>query len=120
MTAEPLEAAGLPKDAYAQRPLPDGSSIVSSLMTLPSGWNRTQTMVRFVLPIAFPSAPPDCFFADGDLRLASGQMPSNSGFQPLDGEQLLWFSWHLSTWSPATDNIDTYLRFIESRFRNAR
>ena len=47
-------------------------------------------------------------------------MPTNTGEQILDGQPRLWFSWHLSSWSPAIDNIHTYLRFIESRLRDAR
>ncbi|MCW2855443.1 MAG: hypothetical protein JWR52_1058 [Marmoricola sp.] len=100
--------------------LPDCSTIVSALVDLPEGWNRTQTRIRFVLPVAYPSAQPDCFYADADLRLAGGAMPMNSGMQPLEGAELVWFSWHLSTWSPTTDNTSTYLRFVESRLRDVR
>lgn len=102
------------------RDLADGTSIVTADLALPAGWNRARTSVRFLLPIAFPSAQPDCFFADLDLRLANGTMPQNSGIQPLDGQELLWFSWHLSTWSPASDNTATYLRFVERRLRDVR
>ena len=102
------------------RDQPDGSVIVTADVGLPPGWNKTRTHVKFVLPVAFPSAQPDCFFADIDLRLADGNMPMNSGIQALDGANHLWFSWHLSTWSPATDNSATYLRFIERRLRDAR
>jgi len=99
---------------------PDGSAIVTADLELPAGWNKSHTRVKFVLPVAFPSAQPDCFFADLDLRLADGNMPMNSGIQELDGINSLWFSWHLSTWSPATDNTATYLRFIDRRLRDVR
>lgn len=100
--------------------LSDGSVVVAADLVLPPGWNRAVTRVRFVVPVAFPSAQPDCFYADLDLRLAGGGMPMNSGIQQLGGQEFLWFSWHLSTWSPATDNTATYLRFIERRLRDAR
>lgn len=99
---------------------PDGTVIATANLGLPAGWNKSQTRVKFVLPVAFPSAQPDCFFADLDLRLADGNMPMNSGIQGLDGVNHLWFSWHLSTWSPATDNTATYLRFIDRRLRDVR
>lgn len=102
------------------RDQPDGSVIVTADLELPAGWNKPQTRVRFVLPVAFPSAQPDCFFADLDLRLADGNMPMNSGIQELDRINYLWFSWHLSTWSPATDDTATYLRFIDRRLRDVR
>lgn len=101
------------------RELSDGSVICSAELDLPAGWNKTCARIQFLLPPAFPSAQPDCFYADPDLRLVGGGMPMNTGIQPLDGQDHLWFSWHLSTWSPATDNTLTYLRFIERRLRDA-
>lgn len=106
--------------AYSERKLPDGTTVVAAPMRLPAGWNRDQVTVEFVLPIPYPNAQPDCFYTDADLRLAGGAMPTNTGQQVLDGRARLWFSWHLSAWTPGVDNIQTYLRFIESRLRDAR
>jgi hypothetical protein len=103
-----------------RRETPGGSVIVSTVMTLPPGWNKQQTRLWFVLPVAFPGAQPDCFFTEPDLRLANGAQPSNTGFQVLDSQQLLWFSWHLGSWNPARDSADTYVRFIERRFADVR
>lgn len=119
-TASPPVADRGAGDGLDEREMADGSIIVSTDLVLPPGWNRASTRIRFLLPVAFPSAQPDCFFADLDLRLAGGGMPMNSGIQQLDGQELLWFSWHLSSWSPATDNTATYLRFIERRLRDVR
>jgi hypothetical protein len=96
----------------------DGTTIVTAIVRLPPGWNQQSATVQVVLPVAFPSAQPDCFYAERSLRLASGNMPANSGFQVIDGQQLLWFSWHLTAWNPARDTIHSYLRFVESRFRD--
>lgn len=101
-------------------PLPDGSTIVTVDLDLGSGWSRPRVTARFVLPVPYPSAQPDCFYTDADLRLATGAMPMNTGLQPLNGEQLLWFSWHVASWQPARDNVTTYIRFIEGRLRDAR
>lgn len=98
----------------------DGTTIVAADLELPAGWNKDRTRVMFVLPVAFPSAQPDCFFADLDLRLSDGNMPMNSGIQDLDGVSYLWFSWHLSTWAPSIDDTATYLRFVERRLRDVR
>jgi len=114
------EIGGTVRGALEARAMADGSTIVAVDVDLPHGWNRTWTRVWFVLPIAFPSGQPDCFFADLDLRLGDGNMPMNSGIQPLDDEDRLWFSWHLSTWSPSTDGTATYLRFIERRLHDVR
>jgi hypothetical protein len=113
-------------DAARHRPgltterLSDGLWVVAFASQLPGGWNSESTLVRFVLPLPYPAAQPDCFYAASDLRLADGAMPANSGIQQLDGVPLLWFSWHLAAWNPQQDDLFTYVRFIESRLHDAR
>lgn len=112
--------------AASQRPsllverLPDCAHVVSFESELVPGWNKPVTQVRFVLPLPYPAAQPDCFYADIDLRLASGAMPGSSGIQALNGVSLLWFSWHLTAWHPQRDNVLTYVRFVESRLHDPR
>lgn len=80
-------------------------------------WNKNSTTIYFVAPVGYPAAKPDCFWADADLRLASGNVPKNTGNQPLPGiaEPTLWFSWHPSSWNVNSDDLRTYLRVIEDR-----
>ena len=102
-------------------PQPDGTVVlVLEEVLLPGGWNQDRTRVAFVLPIAYPSAQPDCFFANRTLRLASGALPQNAGIQTLSGEAWLWFSWHVGAWVPGRDDTRTYARFIESRLSHAQ
>lgn len=72
----------------------------------------------------YPQARPDCFWADGGLRLASGGMPINSAIQVIPDfpelGQLIWFSWHLTSWDPNRDNLVTYLHAIRRRLRDPR
>lgn len=130
-TTSTQEAATPPDDADGdartgdadppyERKLSDGTTLVSARMRLPVGWNKEQVTVEFILSVPYPNAQPDCFFADPDLLLANGATPSNTGQQALEGQPRLWFSWHLTSWDPAHNDINTYLRFIESRFRDAR
>jgi E2/UBC family protein E len=98
----------------------DGTHIVSVPLPLRAGWNAASTLARFLVPIPYPAAQPDCFYADPGLRLASGAMPANAGLQPLAGQQLLWFSWHLASWNPARDSLLGYVRFIVERLRRAQ
>lgn len=98
----------------------DGTHTVSFRLPLCAGWNAASTLARFLVPIPYPAAQPDCFYTDPGLRLVSGAMPTNSGLQPLAGQQLLWFSWHLAAWNPAKDNLLGYVRFIAERLRRAQ
>jgi hypothetical protein len=100
---------------------PDGSLIVEvPNVALPVGWSLAATTVRWVLSAGYPAAQPDCFYTDVELRLANGDMPVNSGFQELQGRQLLWFSWHVQGWRPGRDDLLSYLRFVESRLTDVR
>lgn len=100
---------------------PDGSvRVVLASVRLPRGWSQANSRIAFVLPVGYPAAQPDCFFADESLRLASGALPQNAGIQQFGNATWLWFSWHVSGWTPGRDNSVTFAHFIESRLANAR
>lgn len=99
-------------------PRPDGTSLVTvPKVSLPSGWNQSHTTVRFLAPVGFPMAQPDCFWADEALRLAGGALPKNAQVQspPFGGPPKLWFSWHVSVWSGSRDTIKSYIGTIRNR-----
>ena len=89
---------------------------------LPPGWNAESVTVYFVAPVGYPAARPDCFWTDPNLRLASGMMPANAQMNANHGgpEQLLWFSYHPTTWNPLQDDLLTYFQIISTRLREAR
>jgi hypothetical protein len=86
---------------------------------LPDTWNRPSTTVRFLVPLAYPAAPPDSFWTDAGLALRDGRPPQGSRMQPLpgSGEQLLWFSWHVQQWDPNSHTISSFLEVVKNRFR---
>lgn len=99
--------------------LPDGSYLISiPAVPLRAGWSKESVTVKFIAPVGYPFAPPDCFWTDGDLRIKqSGAVPQSTGANPIPhkGGGFLWFSWHVSTWNPNVDNLVTYLRVIKRR-----
>ena len=108
-------------DANLER-RPDGSAVIRiPNFPLPPGWSKTSTMVLFVVLSAYPQAKPDGFWADADLRLASGVLPANSTPNNNYGgvEQLLWFSWHANSWNQNLDDFLTYAMVIRRRFLEA-
>lgn len=84
------------------------------------GWSHSEVTVRVIVPVGYPHVHPDCFYTRSDLRLVSGAEPSNSSLQVVFGGQYRWFSWHVTTWDPATGALDQYLRFCEARLKEAR
>lgn len=92
---------------------------------LPAGWNKTETTVMVLVPPGHPVTPPDNFYADNDLRLASGNPPSNaSPDQEVGGKRWLLFSYHVEAgdWKAHSDplrghNLLTFLEGIARRFQ---
>lgn len=105
------------------RQLPSGAFLVIVPgCELPSGWSKPRTDVKFIAPVGYPHARPDCFWIDPEVRIANGGMPMNAGLNALPeiGTPQLWFSWHLQNWNPNRDTLMTYFRVIEQRLNQAR
>jgi len=103
--------------------LPDGSHlIIIPNIKLPTGWSKTTVDVKFIAPVGYPFAKPDCFWADPDLRLANGNLPMNSQQNtiPHIGTIHLWFSWHVASWNPNVDSLITYVFVIKRRLCDPR
>ena len=101
--------------------LSDGVVLVTlGQVTVPHGWSLSAPTLAFVVPAGYPAAQPDCFYVVEVLTLAGGQVPQNSGRQPLGGRDWTWFSWHLQSWRPGRDNLFTYARFVELRMSDVR
>ena len=103
--------------------LPSGAAIIRiPNVPVPAGWSKTHVTVRFLAPVGYPMATPDCFWVDPDLRLGNGGMPQGSNMNPMPevNEPLLWFSWHVGKWNPNRDNLVSYTKVIESRLKEAR
>ncbi len=104
----------------------DGVHLVDiPALGLPDGWSLSKSDIRFVIPNGYPYSPPDCFWADAQLRLPGGQMPQNTlmGYvapgQPNNG--FLWFSWHVNEkWNPSGCNLLTYMKIIRNRFEERK
>ena len=120
------EQFALFKEKYPDATLePQGNGtavIVVPSFSLPEGWSKRETRIAFVVPAGFPYARPDCFWADGDLRLPNGNAPANTGntVQPGVPPGMLWFSYHASTWSPNADSLLTYINVIRGRLVDRR
>jgi len=101
--------------------LPSGAILVTiGSISLPPGWSRVATSIRFLVPTGYPFAAPDCFWADNDLMLEGGRMPCNAGNNniiPESAEPGLWFSWHVQAWNPNRDTLSSWMNTIADRLR---
>ena len=83
-----------------------------------------KTTIRFIAPVGYPTAKPDCFWADRGFRLATSAMPSNTAENQIPETSITahWFSWHVheSQWNANRDDLVTYFGVIQDRFREVR
>jgi hypothetical protein len=106
-----------PEASWEER-APHGLLVTIPRFELPPGWNKSSTQVKFFAPQGYPYARPDCFWADGDLRLQGrSDMPQNSQINPVLPELggLVWFSWHLAQWDPNRDDLLSWVGCIRDR-----
>jgi len=88
---------------------------------IPSGYSRSTSDLLLRLPLSYRAGRPDMFWTDVDLLLASGQVPVQADvIETIEGTQWRRFSWHLSNWNPTTDNLLTYLAFVDGRLAKRR
>lgn len=108
----------------AVRHFPSGAILVIlPKVLLAEGWSKNSTAVSFLAPVGYPHAKPDCFWTDGDLKLASGAPPANTGPNPIpeiNESGHLWFSWHTAQWNPNRDSLLTYVNVVKNRLRDVR
>jgi hypothetical protein len=101
------------------REVPGNGTLISIPATpLAPGWNKESTEIHFLAPQGYPFAKPDCFWADLDLRLASGALPkasNESNPMPGLGKGALWFSWHTEHWNAGRDDLLTWVASIRER-----
>ncbi len=104
--------------------LPSGAVLITvPKVDLPPGWSKSSTTVKFLAPVGFPHAQPDCFWTDSDLRLQYGGMAQNASMNaiPETGITTLWFSWHLAhPWNANRDTLATWFGVIRNRLRDVR
>lgn len=97
---------------------PDGSIYIRiPSVSLPPGWNMPATKILVIIPVQYPQAPPQGFYADANLKLADGRQPSGGGAAAIDNEQWLRFCWSPKGWDISKENLWKYIKFVESRFR---
>jgi len=113
--------ASYPSSAIVEKG--DGSyHLILKEIPLPEGWTKQSVEIRFIIPVGYPMARPDCFWTDLDLRLANSAMPVNANPSPMppDNVTYLWFSWHLQTWNPNSDSLVTYVNVIRRRLQEVK
>lgn len=92
------------------------ANIVFDDYRLPAGFNKTSTVLLLKAPLSYPNGRPDMFWTDENLTLRSGAIPQSAEhIETALGKRWRRFSWHPQSWNPGTDNLRTYLEFINNR-----
>ena len=103
------------------RDLQGGAVLVTvPALAMCSGWSVRAITLRFIAPNGYPVAAPDCFWAEPDLTLDGGRLPTNSQINnaiPGAGIIAQWFSWHIENgrWSANCHDLLTWLHLCLGR-----
>jgi hypothetical protein len=87
---------------------------------VPAGYNKTTTRLLLKVPISYPNGKLDMFWVDHDLCLQGGDKQDATTEEVIRGEKWLRFSWHPQKWNPGTDNLRTYLEFVNRRLQQLK
>jgi hypothetical protein len=83
---------------------------------LPRGYNKATTELLLKIPLSYPNGRPDMFWVDEDLLLKNGRCPKRADLiETILSRKWRRFSWHPQGWNPGTDNLRTYLEFVNAR-----
>jgi hypothetical protein len=108
-----IEAAGMKIDATESEGM---VCIVIHNYQLARSFNKVMTDLLIMLPLSYPSGKPDMFWIDSDVLLSGGAIPQSADqIETHLNRQWRRFSWHLATWNPSTDNLITYIEFVNAR-----
>ncbi len=96
------------------------ANIVFHSYPVPPGFSKRSTELLLKFPISYPNGRPDMFWTDQDLTLEGGRIPRNADSIETALEKP-WrrFSWHPQNWNPGTDNLRTFLEFVNVRLAKA-
>lgn len=99
---------------------------IFKVFPLPPGWAKTQIGLLVLVPPGYPMTPPDNFYVEPGLKLASGNLPQNYS-EPVNHQGRSWgqFSFHIEQgWLAAADifsghNLLTFMLAVEKRLAEA-
>jgi hypothetical protein len=92
------------------------ANVVFQNYSLPVGYNKKETKLLLKFPMSYANGRPDMFWTDEELLLADGRCPRNAdSIETALGKKWRRFSWHPQAWNPGTDNLRTYLEFVNAR-----
>jgi hypothetical protein len=93
------------------------ANIVFHSYPVPPQFSKPFTDLLVKLPLSYPNGRPDMFWTDDDLAFKDGRIPrSAEQIETALGKRWRRFSWHPQNWIPGTDNLQTYLEFVNNRF----
>lgn len=90
--------------------------IVLHAYPLPPNYNKPATELLLKIPVSYPNGRPDMFWVDEDVLLKDGRCPKSAdSIETALSRKWRRFSWHPQSWNPGTDNLRTYLEFVNMR-----
>lgn len=116
------EIEGLCQEGYKIDMVEDGGIyyLIFNDYPLPRGYNKSSTKLLLKVPLSYPNGNLDMFWTDPDIRLEGGGGQASTSDETALGQKWLRFSWHPQKWNPGTDNLRTFLEFVNRRLKQLK
>ncbi len=96
------------------------ANVVFPDYALPAGYSAATTTLLLRVQLSYPNGQPDMFWTSPNLTRSNGTAPQSADqFEDHIGQRWRRFSWHPQRWNPATDNLQTYLEFVNAGLAKA-
>ncbi len=82
---------------------------------VPARYSKPHTDLLVKCPMSYSDGRPDMFWTDEDLTLNGGQAPQKADVIEVSlGRRWRRFSYHPQNWNPGSDDLRTYLEFVNT------
>jgi len=114
--SEEIQTAGYSTSKYE---IHEGNPVILIIKDykLPPRFNVGTSDLLLKLPINYPQGKPDMFWLQPDAMPSKGKLPFGESKEHILGKEWFRYSWHLNDWNPVSDNLGTYLCFIDTGLR---
>lgn len=80
-------------------------------------WSSDKVDLLVIAHPSYPNPKMDMFWVDPAITLQNKNVPQAVSSVSKCGRTWQQFSWHVTTWNPAKDNLITYLDVINDRLQ---
>lgn len=99
----------------------DGNPVIIIVdhFVLPKGYKIDHTKLLIQIPIAYPNSKLDMFWVEENAVPIDKKLPFKEHKEVIANRNWFRYSWHTSNWTPGSDDIISFIEFIQKGLKQA-